>query len=77
MVVLSEITRPYVEDYFKEIPFCNKPIEKPKIKRLKNIDLWTKLPFYNQMSIIKTSQVFSGYAMTYKVEIVEKKDLTV
>ena len=39
MVVLSEITRPYVEDYFKEIPFCNKPIEKPKIKCLKNIDL--------------------------------------
>ena len=29
------------------------------------------------MSIIKTSQVFSGYAMTYKFEIVEKKDLTV
>ena len=26
---------------------------------------------------MKTSQAFSGYAMTYKVEIVEKKDLIV
>ena len=39
MVVLSEISHPYVEDYFKEIPFYNKSIEKQKIKRLKNIDL--------------------------------------
>ena len=25
-------------DYFKELPFYNKPIENPKAKRLKNID---------------------------------------
>ena len=25
-------------DYFKELPFHNKPIEKPKVKHLKNID---------------------------------------
>ena len=25
-------------DYFKELPLYNKPIEKPKVKRLKNID---------------------------------------
>ena len=25
-------------DYFKELPFYNKPIEKPKAKHLKNID---------------------------------------
>ena len=25
-------------DYFKELPFYNKPIKKPKVKRLKNID---------------------------------------
>ena len=30
---------------FKELPFYNKPIEKPKIKRLKNIDLLTEQPF--------------------------------
>ena len=26
-------------DYFKELPFYNKHIENPKVKRLKNIDL--------------------------------------
>ena len=27
-----------VIDYFKELPFYNKPIEKPKVKRFKDID---------------------------------------
>ena len=30
---------------FKEHPFYNKPIEKPEIKRLKNIDLLSEQPF--------------------------------
>ena len=62
-----------IVDYFKELPFYNISIEKPKIKRLKNIDLWAELPFYDQLNIIKTDQAFSGYAMSYKVEIIEKK----
>ena len=49
-------------------------IEKPKIKRLKNIDLLSELPFYEELNVIKTNQAFRGYAMTYKVELVEKKD---
>ena len=73
----SEITHPNVEDYFKEIPFYNKPIEKPKIKHLKNIDELAEVPFFEQLSIIKISQAFSGYAVMYKVEIVERKDLIV
>ena len=60
---------------FKELPFYNKPIEKPRIKRLKNINLLAELPFYKQLSIIKANQVFKGYAISYKVEIVERKDL--
>ena len=32
---------PDVVEYFKELPFYNNYIEKPKIKRLKNIDLLT------------------------------------
>ena len=66
-----------IVDYFKELPFYNVFIDKPKIKRLKNIDLLSELPFYDQLNIIKTDQEFSGYAMSYKVEIVEKKDLVV
>ena len=52
-------------------------IDKPKIKRLKNIDLLAELPFYNQLNIIKTEHAFNGHAMSYKVEIVDKKDLII
>ena len=39
MIVLSKI------DYFKELPFYNVFIEKPKIKRLSDINLLAELPF--------------------------------
>ena len=61
-------------DYFKDLPFFNVSIEKPKIKRSKNIDLLPELPFYNQLNIIKADQAFGGYTKSYKVEIVDKKD---
>ena len=51
-------------DYFKELPFYNKPIEKPKVKRLKNIDRLAELPFYEQLNVIKTNQAFRGYTMS-------------
>ena len=64
-------------NYFKELPFFNVSIEKPKLKRLKNVDLLAELPFYDQLNIIKTDQAFSGYAASYKIGIVDKKDLIV
>ena len=39
-------SHPNIVDYFKELPFYNKHIKKPKIKHLKNIDLLSELPFY-------------------------------
>ena len=60
MAVLSKIkSHSDAVDYFKELPFYNKLIQKPKVKRLKNIDQLDELPFYEQMS--------------YKVEIIERK----
>ena len=60
-------------DYFKEPHFYNKPIKKPKVKCLKNIAQLAELPFYEQLSVIKIHQVFRGYLMSYKVEIIEIK----
>ena len=74
MAVLSKITHPSAVDYFKELPFYDKPIEKSKINRLKNIDRLAELPLFEQLSIIKANQAFRGYAMSYKIEIVERKD---
>ena len=75
MTILSKIkSHSNVIEYFKELPFYNKPIKKPKVKRLKNIDQLVELPLYEQLSVIKTNHVFRGYAMSYKVETIEKKD---
>ena len=71
MLVLSKID---TVEYFKELSFYKKPIEKPKIKRLKNIDRLVQLPFYKQLSVTKLNQVFQGYALSYKIELMEKKD---
>ena len=65
---------PDLINYFKELPFYNRYIEKPKIKPLKSIDLLSELPFYEELSVIKTDYAFKGYAMSYKVELVEKND---
>ena len=72
MATLSNINNPSELNYFKELPFYNKTIEKKKIKRLKNIDLSTEQSFYEQLNMIKTNQIFRGYAMSYKVKIIEK-----
>ena len=75
MTALKKVkSHPDVVDYFKELPFYNKHIEKPKIKRLKNIDLLSELPFYEELNVIKINHAFRGYALSYKIELIEKKD---
>ena len=65
MAVLSKVkSHSDAVDYFKELPFYNKPIKKPKVKQLKSIDRLAELPFYEQLSVMKTNQGFKGYAMS-------------
>ena len=65
MTALKKVkSHPDVVDYFKELPFYNKHIEKPKIKRLKNIDLLSELPFYKELNVIKTNNAYRRYAMS-------------
>ena len=61
MAVLSKI-KPHSDaaDYFKELPFCNKRIKKPKVKHLKSIDRLAELPFYEQLSVIKKIKHLEG-----------------
>ena len=66
--VLSKI-KPHSDAvyYFKELHFYNKAIKKLKVKRLKRIDRLTELPFYDQLSEIKTDVTFRGNAVSHKV----------
>ena len=54
--------------------FYNALIEKPKLKHLSNIKLLHELPFYDELSAVKKSKAFKGYARSYKVEIIDPKD---
>ena len=56
------------------MPFYNTFIERPEMKKLSNIKLLQELPFYDELNIVKNSNAFSGYARSYKVDIVDKKD---
>ena len=58
---------------FQILPFYNTFIKKPEIKKLSSIKLSQELPFYDELNIVKNS-TFSGYARSYKVETVDKKD---
>ena len=63
MAILSKIkSHSDVIDYFKELPFYYKTINRP-VKRLKNID-----PLAEQMSVIKTDQAFKGMQCHIKLK---------
>ena len=49
-------------------------IEKLDITKVKHIDLLSELALYEQLNVVKTDEAFMGYAMSYKVELVEKND---
>ena len=59
---------------FQELSFYKTYIEKPNITKVKDIDLRSELSFYEELSIVKSDQAFKEYEMSYKVEVIEKKD---
>ena len=38
------------------------------------MDLLSEIPFYEELNVINTNHTITGYAMSYKIELVEKKD---
>ena len=65
------------KELFKILPFYNTFIEVPKVKKLNNVELLKELPFYDELSIVKNKTAFSGYVQSYKIEIVDKRDVIV
>ena len=55
MTVLSKID---TVEHFTELPFYKQPIKKPRIKRLRDINLLAKLSLYEQLSVTKLNQAF-------------------
>ena len=63
-----------LSNILKNFHFTINPLKSQKIKRLTNINLLAELPFHKQLNVIKLNHAFQGYAMSYKAELIEKKD---
>ena len=60
---------------FQVLPFYNTFIEKTKIKKLSNVELLKELPFCDELKTSKNKTAFSVYARSYKIEIVNKREM--
>ena len=60
----------------QEQPFNKQPITKPCIKKLSNYELLRESPFYDDINISRNERALRGYAKTYKVEIINNKNLS-
>ena len=66
------------ENLLKMFPFYNVLIdfmEQPKVKKLTNVELFNKLPFYISLNVKEIAEAFKRYAKSFNIEIIDKKDL--
>ena len=70
---MSFLDKKETKRLFKKRPFYNAPIEKPKIKKLSNVDMWHELLFYDESNILETTKAFKKYARSYSFEITKDK----
>ena len=65
-----------IKKLLTEQPFYKQPIKKSRIKKLSDQELLRELPFYDDINISKNKRTFRGYAKTYKVEIINNRNLS-
>ena len=59
----------------QEQPFYKQAIKKTLFKKLSNQELFRELSFYDDINISRNERVLIGYAETYKVEIINNRNL--
>ena len=64
-----------IKKLLSEQPFYKQLIKKPRIKNLSSYELLRELPFYNDINISR-KRALRGYVETYKVEIINNKNLS-
>ena len=65
-----------IKELLQKQSFYKQPIKKPCIKKLNNQELLRDLPFYDDVNILRSKRTFRGYAETYKVEIINNRNLS-
>ena len=74
--IKAKIKQLSIEKLLSEQPFYKQSIKKPLIKNLSNYELLCELPFYDDINISRNERALRGYAETYKVEIIDNKNLS-
>ena len=74
--IKAKIKQLTTKKLLQEQPFYKQSIKKPRIKKLKNYELLRELPFYDDINISRNERALRGYAETYKVEIINNKNLS-
>ena len=74
--IKAKIKQLSIKKLLSEQPFYKQPIKKLRIKKLSNQELLRELPFYDDINISKNERAFRGYAETYKVEIINNRNLS-
>ena len=74
--IKAKIKQLTTKKLLQEQPFYKQSIKKPRIKKLKNYELLLELPFYDDINISRKERALRGYAETYKVDIINNKNLS-
>ena len=72
----AEIKQWATKKLLQEQPFYKQSIKKPCIKKLSNQELLRESIFCDDISISRNERVLRGYAETYKVEIIDNRNLS-
>ena len=74
--IKTKIKQLSIKKLLSEQPFYKQSIKKPRIKKLSNYELLRELPLYDDINISRKERAFKGFAETYKVEIINNKNLS-
>ena len=74
--IKAKIKQLSIKKLLSDQPFYKEPIKKPRFKKLSNYESLRELPFYDDINISRNERALRGYAETYKVEIINNKNLS-
>ena len=74
--IKAKIKQLTTKKLLQEQPFYKQSIKKPRIKKLRNQELLRELAFCDDINISRKERPFKGYSETYKVEIINNRNLS-
>ena len=74
--IKAKIKQLSTKKLLSEQPFYKQPIKNSRIRKIRNFELLRELPFYDDINISRKERAFRGYAETYKVEIINNRNLS-